>query len=103
DAELMKDYLAKFDDPRAYAISHIGWGLNEKVRWSSMANTVRSYGQEARAFYGNVMFATGPNLELGGNNDTPAPMDIPMRNCTVSLDDEPILVDGRFTVPELQI
>jgi 2,5-dihydroxypyridine 5,6-dioxygenase len=103
DAELMKDYIAKFDDPRGYAVSHIGWGLNENARWSSMATTLRSLGQEARAFYGNVMFATGPNQELGGDNDTPAHIDIPMRKCSVFLDDEPVLIDGEFTVPELKL
>lgn len=102
DAELMKDYIAKYDDPRGYAASHIGWGLNEKARWSSMAGTLRSMGQEARAYYGNVMFATGPNTELGGDNDTPAHMDIPLRNCSVFLDDAPVMIDGDFTVDELR-
>jgi 2,5-dihydroxypyridine 5,6-dioxygenase len=103
DAELMRDYLERMDDPRGYSCSHIGWGVNENVRWSSMASTLRSYGQEARAFYGNVMFATGPNLELGGNNDTPAHIDIPMRNCSLFLDDKPVLIDGEFVVPELKL
>jgi len=103
DADLMRDYLEKIGDPRGYACSHIGWGLNENVRWSSMASTLRSYGQEARAFYGNVMFAMGPNLELGGMNDTAAHIDIPMRNCSVFLDGAPILIDGVFQVPELQL
>lgn len=101
-ADLMKDYIGKYNDPRGYAASHIGWGLNEKARWSSMAGNVRSLGQEARCFYGNVMFATGPNTELGGDNDSPAHMDIPLRNCSVFLDDEPVLVDGDFVIDELR-
>ncbi|RJG04439.1 leucyl aminopeptidase [Noviherbaspirillum sedimenti] len=101
DAEMMRSYLSGFNDPRAYGISHIGWGINENVNWTTMKQTLRSLSQEARAFYGNVMFATGPNTELGGDNDTPAHMDIPLRNCSVFLDEKPILVDGEFTVPEL--
>lgn len=101
DAEMMRSYLAGFNDPRAYGISHIGWGLNENVAWTSMQTTLRSLGQEARAFYGNVMFATGPNTELGGDNDTAAHMDIPLRNCSVFLDGAPVMVDGAFTHPEL--
>ena len=27
-AELLRSFMAGFDDPRAYAISHIGWGLD---------------------------------------------------------------------------
>lgn len=103
DAELLQDYLDEFDDPRGYACSHIGWGVNENARWSHRASRTEGFGQEARAFYGNVMFALGPNQELGGANDTPAHIDIPMRGCSVHLDDEPVLVDGEFTVPELRV
>lgn len=103
DAEMMRSYLSGFNDPRAFAISHIGWGINEKVSWSTMKQTLHSLAQEARSFYGNVMFATGPNTELGGDNDTPAHMDIPLRNCSVFLDGEPVLIDGEFTRPELQV
>lgn len=103
DAEMMRSYLGSYKDPRAYAISHIGWGINENVTWSSMQTTLRSLSQEARSFYGNVMFATGPNTELGGDNDTPAHMDIPLRNCTVYLDDKKILENGEFLLPELKL
>jgi 2,5-dihydroxypyridine 5,6-dioxygenase len=27
DATLLRDYMASFNDPEAYAMSHIGWGL----------------------------------------------------------------------------
>lgn len=103
DAELLQDYLDEFDDPRGYACSHIGWGVNENARWSHRASRTDGFGQESRAFYGNVMFALGPNQELGGSNDTPAHIDIPMRGCSVYLDDEPVLVDGDFVVPELRV
>jgi len=103
DAELLQDYLDEFDDPRGYACSHIGWGVNENARWSHRASRTEGFGQEARAFYGNVMFALGPNQELGGTNDTPAHIDIPMRGCSVYLDDEPVIVDGEFTIPELRV
>lgn len=32
DAELLNDYMAAFDDPEAFAISHIGWGLQSRAR-----------------------------------------------------------------------
>jgi 2,5-dihydroxypyridine 5,6-dioxygenase len=102
DAELLRDYIAGFDDPKAYGISHIGWGCNEKARWSGLANDRRSIGMESRAFYGNTLFSTGPNQELGGTNDTECHIDIPMRNCTMYLDDEPIIVDGEFVIDELK-
>ncbi|MCX6386744.1 MAG: 2,5-dihydroxypyridine 5,6-dioxygenase [Solirubrobacterales bacterium] len=102
DAELLRDYIGGFDDEKAYGISHIGWGCNEKARWSGLANDRRSIGMESRAFYGNTLFSTGPNQELGGDNDTQCHIDIPMRNCSVWLDDEPVIVDGEFVIDDLK-
>jgi 2,5-dihydroxypyridine 5,6-dioxygenase len=102
DAELLRDYIAGFDDPKSYGIAHIGWGCNEKARWSALQNDRRSIGMESRCFYGNVLFSTGPNQELGGKNDTACHIDIPMRNCSLFLDDEPVLVDGEFTIEDLK-
>jgi 2,5-dihydroxypyridine 5,6-dioxygenase len=102
DADLLRDYIAGFDDPKARGIAHIGWGCNERARWSGLQNDGRSLGMESRAFYGNVLFSTGPNQELGGTNDTQCHIDIPMRNCSLYLDDEPILIDGEFVVDELK-
>ena len=34
DADLLRDYIAGYDDEKAYGIAHIGWGCNEKARWS---------------------------------------------------------------------
>ena len=101
-AELTRDYIASFDDPKAYGIAHIGWGCNEKARWSGLANDRRSVGMESRCFYGNTLFSTGPNQELGGTNDTGCHIDIPMRNCSLFLDDEPILIDGEFQIEDLK-
>lgn len=103
DADLFRDYVNSFGDQRGRAISHIGWGCNENARWAGLQYDARGIGMEGRAFYGNVLFSIGPNQELGGPNDTPCHLDIPMRNCTVYLDDEPILVDGEFTVEALQV
>ena len=97
EARLLTDYMDQFDDDRKYGISHIGWGLMKEARWSGMATDRRSIQMEVRSFYGNVLFSTGPNQELGGDNDTPCHLDVPMRGCSLFLDDEPVLVDGEFT------
>jgi 2,5-dihydroxypyridine 5,6-dioxygenase len=99
---LLRDYMEGFDDPKAYGIAHIGWGLNERARWSALATDRRGHGMESRAYYGNVLFSTGPNQELGGSNDTQCHVDVPMRGCTLYLDDEPIVVDGDIVVEELK-
>jgi 2,5-dihydroxypyridine 5,6-dioxygenase len=31
EAELLREYIESFDDPEAYAISHVGWGLQKRA------------------------------------------------------------------------
>jgi 2,5-dihydroxypyridine 5,6-dioxygenase len=102
DAALVRDYMESFEDPDAYGISHIGWGLMKEARWSGLATDRRSIHMEARSFYGNVLFSTGPNQELGGTNATPCHLDVPMRGCSLYLDGEPVLIDGDIVVEEMR-
>lgn len=97
DAELLRDYIESFSDPEAYAISHIGWGLQPRARWSTLGLYDReaTIGMDARAFEGNFLFSLGPNTEAGGSRNTACHIDIPMRNCTVRLDGEAVVLDGR--------
>jgi 2,5-dihydroxypyridine 5,6-dioxygenase len=103
DAALLRDYMESFEDPDAYGIAHIGWGLNEKARWSSLATDRRGIGAEGRSFYGNVLFSTGPNAELGGSNASPCHVDVPMRGCSLFLDDEPVVLDGDVIHPDMRV
>ena len=102
EAELIKSYMAGFDDPRGMGMSHVGWGLDHRAQWHGLTQFPGGMGMELRGFYGNVMFSTGPNNELGGKNDTACHLDIPMRHCSLFLDDEPIVLDGDIAVKEMQ-
>jgi 2,5-dihydroxypyridine 5,6-dioxygenase len=102
DADLLREYMASFQDERAYGIAHIGWGMLETAQWSILATDRRGMGMHGRSFYGNVLFSTGPNGELGGTNTTLCHVDVPMRNCTLYLDERPIVVDGDIVVDELK-
>jgi 2,5-dihydroxypyridine 5,6-dioxygenase len=53
-------------------------------------------GQDGRAFAGNFLFSTGPNTVGGGQRSTPCHLDVPMRHCSVYLDDEPVVLNGRI-------
>jgi 2,5-dihydroxypyridine 5,6-dioxygenase len=101
DAELIKSYMAEFKDPRGFGMSHVGWGLDHRAQWHGLTQFPGGMGMELRSFYGNVMFSTGPNNELGGPNDTACHLDIPMRNCSLFLDDEPIVLDGNVVSRDL--
>ncbi|RXN93460.1 leucyl aminopeptidase [Achromobacter aloeverae] len=106
DAHLIDSYIKSFDDDRAYAISHIGWGLNEKARWyqfSVSRQLSTEHVMNALSFYGNVLFSLGPNLEVGGDNDTACHLDLPMRRCSLWLDGERILEDGEVVHPAMRV
>jgi 2,5-dihydroxypyridine 5,6-dioxygenase len=102
DAALVRQYMADFDDPDAYGLSHIGWGIDERAKWSALATDQRGHGMELRAFAGNVLFSTGPNELFGGPNHTQCHLDIPMRNCSLYLDERPIIVDGEIVVEAMR-
>jgi 2,5-dihydroxypyridine 5,6-dioxygenase len=105
DAALLRGYIESYNDERAYAVSHIGWGLNEKAKWHNLAATREAdaeIGVHALAFYGNVLFSLGPNTELGGANDTACHLDMPLRNCSLLLDGEPIVERGRIVPAQMR-
>lgn len=97
DAELLAEYMESFKDPEAYAISHIGWGLQPRASWTTLALYDReaTIGMDARAFEGNFLFSLGPNNEAGGSRTTTCHIDIPLRKCTVSLDGEDVVRLGK--------
>lgn len=97
DAEFLRSYMETFEDPEAYAMAHVGWGLHPQGRWVAMGvfNPESLQGMDARAFQGNFLFSTGPNTEVGGNRNTPCHLDIPLRGCSISLDGEPMTVKGK--------
>lgn len=105
EAEYLRDYMAYFKDPEVYGISHVGWGLQPRAHWTAMGLHDKNDGMcmDARAFYGNFLFSTGPNTEVGGTRKTPCHMDIPLRNCSVYLDDIPVVIEGDVVAPEASI
>ena len=94
DADLMRGYFAAWGDASAYAVSHVGWGLNRQARWDAMNFYDKSdfNGTELRAFAGNFLYSTGAN-EVAGRH-TLGHFDLPMRGCTITLDGVAVVQDG---------
>ena len=94
DAELMRGYFAAWGDRSAYAVSHVGWGLNRRARWDAMTfyDKADFNGTELRAFAGNFLYSTGAN-EVAGRH-TLGHFDLPLRGCTVALDGVAVVQDG---------
>jgi 2,5-dihydroxypyridine 5,6-dioxygenase len=96
DAELMRSYYAGWNDPLAYTVSHVGWGLNPGARWDAllMYDKDQTNGTELRALEGSFLFSTGANDFAG--RYTGCHFDLPMRNCTVRLDNETVVEAGEL-------
>ncbi len=96
DAELMREYLSAWGDRDAYAVSHVGWGMNAAARWDAlmMYDKRDANGTEQRAFAGNFLYSTGAN-EVAGRH-TLGHFDLPFRHCTIRLDDRTIVADGKL-------
>jgi 2,5-dihydroxypyridine 5,6-dioxygenase len=99
DARYLLDYMNGFNDREGFAVSHLGWGLHPEARWTDlgMSDKQQTAGMAARSFTGCFMFSTGPNSEAGGDRHTPCHLDIPMLDCSLTLDGTPILSNGQLT------
>ena len=96
DADLMRSYFAAWGDQEAYAVSHVGWGMNPTARWDSMAFYDKNdfNGTELRAFAGNFLYSTGAN-EVAKRH-TLGHFDLPLCGCTVALDGELVVDAGQL-------
>jgi 2,5-dihydroxypyridine 5,6-dioxygenase len=94
DADLTREYFAAWGDREAYAVSHVGWGMNRRARWDALALYDRRdvNGSEQRAFAGNFLYSTGAN-EVAGRH-TLGHFDLPLRGCTVAVDHRVVVRDG---------
>ena len=94
DALHFREYMDAWDDPNAYGISHVGWGMNRGARWVSAAMYDKRDMQavEFRALPGSFLWSTGANQYAG--RYTLGHFDLPMRNCTIALDGRVVVKDG---------
>ncbi|SVB03986.1 uncharacterized protein METZ01_LOCUS156840 [marine metagenome] len=96
DAELFRRYFAAWGDREAYAVSHVGWGMNPGARYESLAmyDQRDTNGTELRTFAGNFLYSTGANEYAGRHSE--GHFDLPLRGCTIRLDDEVVVKKGEL-------
>jgi 2,5-dihydroxypyridine 5,6-dioxygenase len=94
DAEMMRSYLAAWGDREAYAVSHVGFGMNPKARYEALAmyDQRDTNGTELRAVAGNFLFSTGAN-EFAGRY-TAGHFDIPVMKTTITVDNTVVVRVG---------
>jgi 2,5-dihydroxypyridine 5,6-dioxygenase len=86
DAEMMRRYLAAWCEREAYAVSHVGFGLNRRARYEALTMYDRrdTNGTELRALAGSFLFSTGAN-EFAGRY-TAGHFDLPVMRTTIEVD-----------------
>jgi 2,5-dihydroxypyridine 5,6-dioxygenase len=94
DAEMMRGYLEAWRDREAYAVSHVGFGMNPAARYEALAMYDRrdTNGTELRAVAGNFLFSTGAN-EFAGRH-TAGHFDLPVMRTTIEIDGALVIRDG---------
>ena len=99
DVDMMRGYWKAWEEfeghRAAYAVSHVGFGLNPAARWDAMTfyDKRDCNGTELRAFAGNFLYSTGAN-EVAKRH-TAGHFDLPMRGCTIRLDDTVVVDAGQ--------
>lgn len=95
DAALMRAHLEAWGDRSAYAVSHVGWGMNPRARREALLfyGNRDTNGTELRAAAGNFLFSTGAN-EFA-ERFTDGHFDIPVFGCTIALDGEIVVREGK--------
>ncbi len=93
----LRDYMETFNDPEGYAISHIGWGLQPRARWSTLGLYDReaTIGMDARAFEGNFLFSLGPNNEAAAAARRPVTSTFRCATALCCSTAKPCVRDGR--------
>lgn len=104
DAHLLQRWFKQWDDPRAYYISHIGWGCDPRADWNRMAHKTPGGVGDVESVSGVFQIAFGRDTSWyigGGTNDVPAHMDFNCLDSSITLNDRSITHRGRFVHSEL--
>ncbi len=104
DAHLLRQWFEKWNDPRAYHVSHVGWGCEHRADWNRLARKVPGGTGDAESFYGDLQIAFGRDTSplLAGTNDVAAHMDFDCLGVSISLDGQPIIEQGQFVREDLK-
>ncbi len=103
DADLVRQYMADFDDPDAYGISHIGWGIDERAKWSALATDQRGHGHGAAGLRRQRALLDGPERALRRRRTTrSATSTSRCATAACTSTSAPIIVDGEIVVEAMR-
>ncbi len=104
DAALLRQWFAQANDPRAYHISHIGWGCDHRADWNRLARKTPGGIGDVESVAGIFQIAFGRDTSWyigGGTNDVAAHIDFNFLNHSVQVDGKPVIDCGTLALPEL--
>ncbi len=90
-AEILKDILAGFNDPKVYHVGEIGIGMNPACELTGRM-------LEDEGCYGTVHFGFGDDRGFKGTNSCPVHLDLVFRSPTLTVDGNVLLDNGKLTV-----
>lgn len=90
-AEVLREVLEDFRDPKVYHVGEIGIGMNPACGLTGRM-------LEDEGCYGTVHFGFGDDRGFGGTNSCPAHLDLVFRAPTLSVDGRVLLDNGELTV-----
>ncbi|MBW1962941.1 MAG: hypothetical protein JRJ04_15975 [Deltaproteobacteria bacterium] len=104
EAFLLREYMAAWEDDKAYIPAHVGWGTEHRAVWTELALPGRGGTMDAESYYGDILLGMGANyfIGLGGENVTQAHIDFCLRNCNFWVDDLQVIKEGNIVVNELK-
>jgi 2,5-dihydroxypyridine 5,6-dioxygenase len=88
-------YCDEKNDDAAPFTSHMGWGLLPTADWLSLGMYDREsqIGMDGRSYEGDFLISTGPHPFM--NRITPFHLDLPMRDCSITLDSTVVVDRGK--------
>lgn len=99
DAHLLRQWFAQWNDPRAYYVSHVGWGCDHRADWNRMAAKAPGGVGDVESVSGVFQIAFGRDTSWyigGGVNDVVAHIDFNCLAHSISLDGQPVTLQGIF-------
>lgn len=90
DAELLRGWFKKWEDPNSYVIAHVGFGCDSRTELGAMQL------MEWEAYGGGLLIAFGRNdgFFIGGTNVSKSHLDITMLNTDFEVDGQLLLQRG---------
>jgi len=98
-AQAISQWLAAWNDPESYGVSHIGWGLHPQGVWTGSPRFTPVDGESYR---GSILLALGSNTTdmphrhsgIGGTRHCSSHLDVPLLSKSFALDGETVVDHG---------